>query len=144
MKSDNKGTMKNCLVENKDNSYIITENRMLDDNGFLFNLSDEENELIENISQLNNAVYLQYNASFALGIVTGDNKKYITDTVRLGTNVTKNHKIRVNNQIPVNKPQTNKKAPVQSGADASIPNNIVPYSATKCQVNNNTGGLNNG
>ena len=87
LKLDNKGSMKDCVVTNKDNSYVITENRMLDVNGFSFNLSDEENELIETISHFNNAVYLKGNASFALGIVTGNNKKYITNKKAINSEI---------------------------------------------------------
>ena len=79
LKLDKKSSMQNCLVVNKDSSYKIQENRLLNANGFLFNLSDKENDLIENISHFRNAVYLKDNASFALGIVTGDNKKYISN-----------------------------------------------------------------
>ena len=79
LKLDHKGSMKNCVVVNKNNSYIIMEDRALNADGFLFNLSDKENDLIEAISHIDNAVYLKDNASFALGIVTGDNKKYISN-----------------------------------------------------------------
>lgn len=114
LKLDNKGTMKNCLVTNKDDTYFISENRMLDTNGFLFNLSDEENELIDTVSHLNNAVYLKDNAYFALGIVTGDNKKYITN------------KKTTNNEI------------VLKGKDISkykigIPNNYIEFMPSEFQ-----------
>ncbi len=79
LKLDYKSNMKNCLVINKNKSYTILENRLLNANGFSFNLSDQENNLIETISRQRKLVYLKDNAIFALGIVTGDNKKYITN-----------------------------------------------------------------
>lgn len=79
LKLDKKGSMYNCLVVNKDNSYTIQENRLLNANGFLFNLSDEENDVLETITHFGNAVYLKGNANFALGIVTGNNKKYVSN-----------------------------------------------------------------
>lgn len=120
LKLDNKGTMKNCLVTNKDGSYFIVENRMLDTNGFLFNLSDEENEMIETISHLDNAVYLKNNAYFALGIVTGDNKKYITnkkttnnEIVLKGKDISK-YKIEIpNNYIEFMPSEFQQVAPIQ-------------------------------
>ena len=79
LKLDYMGNMKNCVVKNKNTSFMVLENRMLNADGFLFNISDKENDLLETISHLNNAAYLKDNAVFALGIVTGDNKKYITN-----------------------------------------------------------------
>ena len=77
LKLDYKSQMKNCLVINKNNSYIISDNRKLNAEGFLFNISDQDNILIDLISHSNNIVYLKNNADFALGIVTGDNKRYV-------------------------------------------------------------------
>ena len=45
-------------------------------------MSDEENACLDAISQIQNAVYLKGNAKFALGIVTGNNGKYISHLKR--------------------------------------------------------------
>lgn len=87
LKLDHKSSMKDCVVSNKNNTYTITENRELNPEGFSFNLSDKENDLIETISQCKNAVFLKDNATFALGIVTGDNKKYITNEKTLNNEI---------------------------------------------------------
>lgn len=120
LKPDKKGSMKNCLVVNKDRSYKILENRLLNANGFLFNLSDEENDLIESISHLSNAVYLKDNASFALGIVTGDNKKYISnkktpnnEVVLKGKDISRYKIKHTNNYIEFNPKKFQQVAPTE-------------------------------
>lgn len=120
LKLDKMGSMQNCLVTNKGNSYKIQENRFLNANGFLFNLSDEENDLIENISHFDNAVYLKDNASFALGIVTGDNKKYISnkktpnnEVVLKGKDISRYKIEQVNNYIEFHPKEFQQVAPTQ-------------------------------
>lgn len=46
---------------------------------FSFTLTDEEHKAIKKVNSLKNAVYLKNNATFALGIVTGNNKEYISN-----------------------------------------------------------------
>ena len=42
-------------------------------------MCDEEYDCLQAVSSVQNAKYLANNAKFALGIVTGNNKEYITN-----------------------------------------------------------------
>ena len=72
------GETKGCRIELNNKEFIINKNRELDETSFSFNVSDEEYDCLRVISSVQNAKYLANNAKFALGIVTGNNKKYIT------------------------------------------------------------------
>lgn len=120
LKLDKKSSMKNCLVVNRNNSYKIQDNRSLNANGFMFNLSDKENDLIENITHFGNAVYLKDNASFALGIVTGDNKKYISskkapnnEAILKGKDISRYKIEQTNNYIEFNPKEFQQVAPTK-------------------------------
>lgn len=73
----NSGIKYDCNVSIGKNKFTISKNRKLNSEIFSFNISDEENECINAIENIKNAVYLKDRAQFALGIVTGNNKKYI-------------------------------------------------------------------
>ena len=60
--------------------FTINTDRAVDAEYFSFTTTDTEFEIIEKVSNLSNAEYLLGNADFALGIVTGNNKEYISDT----------------------------------------------------------------
>ena len=76
---DNKPfTTKGIIVKNAKNEFIINSDRIVDYNCMNFNITDEEYNLINKIDGLENIVKLENNSDFALGIVTGDNKKYIS------------------------------------------------------------------
>lgn len=72
------GETKGCKIELNNKEFIINKNRDLDATSFSFNMSDEEYDCLRVISSVQNAKYLANNAKFALGIVTGNNKEYIT------------------------------------------------------------------
>lgn len=74
-----KGNTKGCKIITSSQAYVIYEERQFDDTGFYFDVSDEENECLQSITSIKNVVYLKNNARFALGIVTGNNKGYITN-----------------------------------------------------------------
>ena len=74
-----KGNTKGCKIITSSQTYVIGEERHFDDKGFYFDVSDEENECLQSITSIKNVVYLKNNARFALGIVTGNNKGYITN-----------------------------------------------------------------
>lgn len=70
----------NCngmLVEKIGNTFSIMNDRHITPECFSFLMTDEEYQVMEKIQRLNNAVFLKNNSLFALGIVTGNNKKYI-------------------------------------------------------------------
>lgn len=67
-------------VLTKKKSFVIGKNRKVFPSCFNFLMTDEEYLLIEKISSNKNVVTLKNNAIFALGIVTGNNSKYISST----------------------------------------------------------------
>lgn len=72
-----KGDTTGCLIQTDDTKFVISANRKIDENSFPFIMTDEEYHCISTISSVKNVKYLKGNARFALGIVTGNNKKYI-------------------------------------------------------------------
>lgn len=75
---DDEKTVIGCRVSTENDTFVISEPRTFSDGTLSFNVSDEENECLNAISNIENVVYLKGNAKFALGIVTGNNKKYIS------------------------------------------------------------------
>lgn len=73
------GETNGCRIELDNEEFVINENRDIDATLFSFNMSDEEYDCLRVISSVPNAKYLANNAKFALGIVTGNNKEYITN-----------------------------------------------------------------
>jgi len=57
--------------------FIIHEKRAVSDESFDFDITDEEYNILKEIEECPHRTYLKGNADFALGIVTGDNKKFI-------------------------------------------------------------------
>lgn len=78
------GRAAGCKVSTARGSFVIKEEREFPDGILTLHLSDEENECLRAISGIPNAAYLKENARFALGIVTGSNKEYISDEKRNG------------------------------------------------------------
>lgn len=62
------------VIYEKDSSFCITTYRKLSENAFDFLVTDEEYSLMESLENLQGVRYLEGNAEFALGIVTGANK----------------------------------------------------------------------
>ena len=79
---DAEKTVVGCRVSTENDTFIISEPRSFSDGTLSFNVSDEENECLNAISNIENVVYLKGNAKFALGIVTGNNKEYISTEKR--------------------------------------------------------------
>ena len=65
-------------VTDKNKSFVIKTERHLTKDGFNFNMDDEEYSIFNKLFG-GETVYLKNNAVFAMGIVTGNNKKFITD-----------------------------------------------------------------
>lgn len=74
-----------CKVTTERGAFVISEHRSFSDGTLSFNISDEENQCLNAISNIKNVAYLKGNAKFALGIVTGNNKAYISTEKRDGT-----------------------------------------------------------
>ena len=79
---DDDKTVVGCKVATGSDKFTISQPRSFSDCALSLNVSDEENECLSAISGIENAVYLKGNAKFALGIVTGNNKEYISNEKR--------------------------------------------------------------
>ena len=75
---DDKKTVVGCKVSTGNNTFVISKPRAFSDGTLSLNVSDEENQCLDAISNIKNATYLKGKAKFALGIVTGNNKEYIS------------------------------------------------------------------
>lgn len=71
------------VVESIEERKEIPQKRFLNNDLFIFNVlaSNKEEEIIEQMTTLPGVKYLKDNADFALGIVTGNNKRYVLDKV---------------------------------------------------------------
>lgn len=92
---------------NTDNeSFTINTERKVNSEYFSFTTSDAEYNVMNKIKNLSNASFLLGNADFALGIVTGNNKEYISDKktndnemVLKGADISKYHINQTKNYI---------------------------------------------
>lgn len=75
---DDKKTVVGCKVSTGNDTFAILKPRVFSDGTLSLNVSDEENRCLDAISNTRNATYLKGKAKFALGIVTGNNKKYLS------------------------------------------------------------------
>lgn len=67
------------IVSNKDDIFTINSARTTSADYFNFTTSDEEYEILQKVRNTDSVCYLKDNADFALGIVTGNNNKYISE-----------------------------------------------------------------
>lgn len=67
-------------VQDGQRSFQINTKRQITPACFSFLTTDEEYSVLNKIRTINNKCYLAGNAKFALGIVTGNNKKYLSNT----------------------------------------------------------------
>lgn len=65
-------------VKDGNRVFTITEERKVRKECFNFTVTDEEYRILQNIEHVRHKVTLAGHAAFALGIVTGNNKKYIS------------------------------------------------------------------
>lgn len=87
IKKDGRCSTKQCRVTSDNKSFTINTDREIDASLFSFNINDDEYDCLKTIASVKNAEYLKDNAKFALGIVTGNNKKYIKDEMHDGCEV---------------------------------------------------------
>jgi hypothetical protein len=87
-------------------TFTINTNRKVTSEYFSFTTTDEEYKVLDKIKNIGNAAFLQGNADFALGIVTGNNREYISDRktrenemILRGTDICKYHINPTNNYI---------------------------------------------
>lgn len=69
----------NMTVTETDRTYVIQTERSISPEYFNFSMTDKEYRILQKIDSVPQKATLKDNAVFALGIVTGDNKKHITD-----------------------------------------------------------------
>jgi len=67
-----------CKVESGNQSFVIKNARSLDEDYWNFAITDSEDACLKTIANSDNKLYLKGQADFALGIVTGSNKDYIS------------------------------------------------------------------
>lgn len=79
LQKDGQGQTKQCRVLFENKEFTISKNREINASEFSFHMNDDEYDCLYAIDSVPDARYLACNAKFALGIVTGNNKKYIRD-----------------------------------------------------------------
>ena len=70
-------SVKDAYIISDQKSFRIAKERQVDSNNWNFDVTDMELFLLEKIRTSGDVCYLKNMADFALGIVTGDNKKYL-------------------------------------------------------------------
>ena len=75
---DDRRTVVGCVVATGTETFTISKPRLFSGGSFSLNVSDEESECLNAICNIDAVAYLKGNAKFALGIVTGNNKDYIS------------------------------------------------------------------
>ena len=94
------------IVSNKNLTFTIKTERTITPDYFRFIASDEEYEILQKVRDVNSVCYLKDNSDFALGIVTGNNKKYISEIktnenemILKGADISKYHINKTSNYI---------------------------------------------
>lgn len=107
-------------VKTKDSEFVINTHRKVSCEIFNFNMSDEEYDLYKKIMDEENKVFLKNNGVFALGIVTGNNKDYISsikteknEPILKGSDITKYKIKEVENYIDFEPDKFQQVAPVE-------------------------------
>lgn len=107
-------------VKTKDNEFVINTHRKVSSETFNFNMSDEEYDLYKKIMDKEKKVFLKNNGVFALGIVTGNNKDYISsakteknEPILKGSDITKYKIKKVENYIDFEPDKFQQVAPVE-------------------------------
>lgn len=116
----NSSKTKDCKIITNNGTFVITENRSITPECFNLNITDYEYNLLEKINNIKNHVYLKDNVIFAVGIITGDNKKYIvsehlpnTEPIIKGTDIDKYIINEPNNFIYFDKGSFQQTAPLE-------------------------------
>lgn len=77
-KSSDPGHSKGAVIERDGREFVVGTNRPLGSEKFMLRLTDDEYRLLCRIENTDNCEFLRGQADFALGIVTGDNAKYVS------------------------------------------------------------------
>lgn len=73
------GEIKGCKIEYNNDCFIIKKDRDIVPTSLSLNIKDEEQDCLNAIDSIQEHRYLANNAKFALGLVTGNNKEYVTN-----------------------------------------------------------------
>ena len=84
VKSTAPGHIVGAEIKRNGQKFVICNDRPLSPDGFQVRLSDEEYEMLLRLENTGDCTFLRGQADFALGIVTGDNKKYISMELQNG------------------------------------------------------------
>lgn len=110
----------NMTVVKNNQKFIIDTNRIISPDFFSFHTDNTQYELLNKIKCHYPSVTLKNNAEFALGIVTGNNKEYITnkkttsnEIIIKGSEITRYHINPVNNYIDFKPDKYQQVAPVK-------------------------------
>lgn len=116
----NSSKTKDCRIITNNSTFAITESRSITPECFNLNIKDYEYNILEKINNIKKPVYLKNNAIFAVGIITGDNKKYIigehlpdTQPIVKGTDIDKYVINEPNNFIYFDKVSFQQTAPLE-------------------------------
>lgn len=71
-------SVRGLRIKDKDREFVIYSARKICSDFFSFTCDDKEYEILSKIEKIPNKVTLKGNAKFALGIVTGDNKRFLS------------------------------------------------------------------
>ena len=111
---------KGLQIKTKNKTFTINTNREITPEIFDFNCNDDEYKLLKKIENIPNKVTLKDNAVFALGIVTGNNEKYLSktqkndyETILKGTDIEK-FRIKIPKNYIVFKPDSFQQCAPQS------------------------------
>lgn len=77
-KSFDPGHSKGAVIERDGREFVVGTDRPLGSENFMLRLTDDEYRLLCRIENTDNCEFLRGQADFALGIVTGDNAKYVS------------------------------------------------------------------
>lgn len=78
------GRIAGCTVRADGRMFSIRRDRHSADETLPLNMTDAEYDCLQAIINVDNAAYLKGNATFALGIVTGNNRRYVAQECRDG------------------------------------------------------------
>ncbi len=78
------GRVVGCKVRTESDTFTILQQRNFENDVLAFHISDDENACLTEISSIEKPVYLRANARFGLGIVTGNNKGFLTSEKKDG------------------------------------------------------------
>ncbi len=105
-KGNNQNSTLGIKIETKDETFTIKTKRKLTPAAFNLSVNDTEYKVLDKITHLQNVTFLKNQAEFALGIVTGNNKKYVTknktddnEPVLKGSDINKFHYKISNNYL---------------------------------------------